>query len=183
MHGSAATGTVGVFRRDRHVDMRQGGGEARRDWCSASRRACVPLPGRSYPRRPSPAAVARTSGRMAEWRALRPKQQMPQAIHLRQRPVTLGGRSGALRPRGRDQRLQCPDICRKLICDLSAWDPATIRPSSFQQRRRPTPTWISSGGVAPKLQLNGRACTRTDLCEMVRMLQSSRRQGGRPLLP
>jgi hypothetical protein len=58
-------------------------------------------------------------GTAAELRALQLAQQMPQAIHLRQRLVALSDRSVPLRPRGRDQCLQRVDVCRKLICDLA----------------------------------------------------------------
>ena len=61
----------------------------------------------------------------AELRALQLAQQMPQAVHLRQRLVALGDRSVAscdrtvaLRARRRKQRLQRADVRRKLICDL-----------------------------------------------------------------
>jgi hypothetical protein len=50
-------------------------------------------------------------------RAMQPAQQMPQVIHLRQRLVALDDRATPLRPRGRDQRLQRLNVCRKLTCD------------------------------------------------------------------
>jgi hypothetical protein len=61
----------------------------------------------------------------AELRALQLAQQVPQAIHLRQRLISLGDRSiaccdrsVALRAGRRHQRLQRVDIGRKLIGDV-----------------------------------------------------------------
>ena len=48
-------------------------------------------------------------------RALQLAQQVPQAIHLRQRLVALGNRRVTLRARRRDQRVQRFDVGRKLM--------------------------------------------------------------------
>ena len=132
MHGRAAAGTVGVFRRDRHIDTRQ------------MRRASAPRLARRLSARAVPPPGPSCLGGLvagnglldilerqkqligiellraaAELRALQLAQQMPQAIILRQRLVALGNRGVALRPRRRKQRLQRFDVGRKLICDLA----------------------------------------------------------------
>ena len=49
MHRRAAAGAVGIFWRNRHVDVRQMGRKVRRDWRVAYQRACVRPQGPSCP--------------------------------------------------------------------------------------------------------------------------------------
>jgi hypothetical protein len=140
MHGRTTAGAVGVFRRDRHIDARQMGGKRTAiDAALVAARPCghgvlfvvgglvagnglldilkgeEQLLGIKLLRTP------------AELRALQLAQQVPQAIHLRQRLVALRDRDVPLRARCRDQRMQRFDVARKLMCDLAH---ASTKPDS-----------------------------------------------------
>ena len=123
MHGRPAARTVGVFRRDRHIYARQMGGER-----AAIGAALVAA-------RPGSHRILLVVGGLVagnglldilerkkqllgiellraptELRALQLAQQMPEAIHLRQRLVTLGERGVTLGTGRREERFQRFDI-------------------------------------------------------------------------
>ena len=130
MHRGAATRAIGVFRRDRHVDMRQMPGKR-----AAAGAALVGA--RAGARRVLLVVGRRVAGNRlldvldrqkqllgiellrapAELRALQLTQQIPQAIHLRQRLIALGDCGVPLRLCRGEERLQRFDVGRKLICD------------------------------------------------------------------
>jgi hypothetical protein len=128
VHRGAAAGTAGVFRRDRHVDMRQMG-RKRAALGAASVGAC-PGSGRVLPvcgRRVAGDGLLDVLERQlqllgiellrtaAELRTLQLAQQVPQPVILRQRLV-------ALRTCGSEERLQRVDVVGKLIRRLAhAW--------------------------------------------------------------
>ena len=132
VHGRAATGAAGVFRLDRHVDMRQ---MLRKRAATATAligaraRACrivLVLGGLGHGNRlldilerQQQLLTIELLRAAAELRALQLAQQVPQAIILGQRLVALGNRGVPLRKRRREQRLQRVDVGRKLIGHLA----------------------------------------------------------------
>jgi hypothetical protein len=132
VHRRAAAGAVGIFRRNRHIDMRQMRGK-----CAAAaatfvgavggaRRVLLVLGGLVagnglldvFERQKQLLGIEllRAATKLG---ALQLTQQMPQAIHLRQCLVALDDRGVPLCARRRDQRLQRLDVGRKLIGDVA----------------------------------------------------------------
>jgi hypothetical protein len=132
MHRRAATGAVGVFRRDRHIDMRQMGGK--RATIGATLVAAPSGGGRillvigGFIAGDGLLDIFQGQKQLlgiellrapTELRTLQLAQQMPQAIDLRQRLVALGNGRVALGARCRYQHLQRFDVGWKLGCDLA----------------------------------------------------------------
>jgi transposase-like protein len=135
MHRRAAARAIGIFGRNRHVDVRQMGRK-----CATI--AVAPISALACARR-----VLLVLGRLvagnglldvlngqqqllrielfrpaAELRTLQLPQEVAQPVVLRQRLIAFGNRSVALGARRRDQRLQRLDTGRNLICDLAHAD-------------------------------------------------------------
>ena len=132
MHRRAATGAIGVFRLDRHIDVRQMGGKrapagAALVGARAGGRRVLLVVGRRVAgnslldilERQLQLFGIKLLRAPAEVGALQLTQQVPQTIHLRQRLIALGDRGVPLRPCGSDQRLQRLDVGGKLICNVA----------------------------------------------------------------
>jgi hypothetical protein len=131
MHRRAAAGAVGIFGRNRHVDVRQMGrkratiGAALVSALACACRILLVL-SRLVPGKGLLDVLDRQQQLLriellraaAELRALQLPQEVAQPVHLRQRVVALRDRSVALRACHRHQRLQRVDIGGKLICDV-----------------------------------------------------------------
>jgi hypothetical protein len=154
MHGRAAAGAVGVFRGDRHIDARQMGRKRTAiDAALVAARPCghasflssaasLPATACSMSSRAKATARNRASPNTGRTARLQSAQQVPQAIHLRQRLVAFGNRRIPLRAHHRDQRMQRVDVGRKLICDLA-------RAASCDAVSRITPSLIGDHRKAP----------------------------------
>jgi hypothetical protein len=138
MHRRAAARAIGIFGRNRHVDVRQMGRKCTTIGASLiSALACARRVLLVLSRLVAGMGLLDVLDRQqqllriellraaAELRALQLAQKVAQPIHLRQRVVAFGDRSVApcdrsvaLRARRRHQLLQRVDIGRKLICDV-----------------------------------------------------------------
>ena len=132
VHRRAAAGAVGVFRRNRHIDVRQMRGKCTGTAATfvgavaGARRVLLVLGGLvagngllNVLERQTQLLGIELLRAATELGALQLTQQMPQAIHLRQCLVALGDRSVSLCARRREERLQRLDVGRKLICDVA----------------------------------------------------------------
>ena len=129
MHRCAAARAIGIFRRNRHVDVRQMGrkraaiGTALICALACDRRVLLVLSRLvggngllDVLDRQQQLIRIELFRAAAELRTLQLAQEVAQPINLRQRLVALGDGSIALRARHSHQRLQRVDIGRKLIC-------------------------------------------------------------------